>query len=120
MFSYADFITACKLVFLASEIGSRSLSSHMDMLKGSNRRNPELPDLRRIISIGSCKSGDRGVETQPYSTFVSTGQPTSIDKSAIEHEESAIRPEDVLNLQFTSGKSGVLKLSRIPYSYQFF
>lgn len=75
------------------------------MLKGSSRQNPDLPDLRRIVRIGSCKGDDMGVETQSYSMFVSKGASSSIDEAAVKHEQSSIRPEDVLNLQFTSGKS---------------
>jgi hypothetical protein len=101
--SSTDWNEACKLVFLASEVGSRSLSGHINILRGSSRRNSALPDLRRVVCLGGSQVGEAGVEMQTYNTFTSNGHSVFMNDSVLKRAESLVRPDDVLNLQFTSG-----------------
>lgn len=43
------------------------------------------------------------VEMQSYSTFTSGAQSIFVKDSMLRRAESSVKPEDVLNLQFTSG-----------------
>lgn len=92
---------ACKLVFIAPEIGARSLQSHIRGLRGDASVNPLLPELRRVVSIGSTDDGSNGVQLQTYNAFTSSSQVTT--PSALDQAERLVKPEDILNLQFTSG-----------------
>lgn len=93
---------ACKLVFIAPEIGTRSLLGHIQALRADNSRSPSLPELRRLVSLGHSDSNE-GVQLQSYDAFTSAISPTS--SSTLVQTESLVKPEDVLNLQFTSGPS---------------
>lgn len=91
---------ACKLVFIAPEIGTRSLSGHIRALRGDDSCNPSLPELRRVVSLGRSDDS-KGVHMQSYDAFTSMGHPSS--SSRLAQAESLVKPDDVLNLQFTSG-----------------
>lgn len=75
------------------------------MLCGRSDTAPAFPDLRRIVSLGDSKDSEHGIETLSYSTFISKGHSVFVNDSILSCAESQIRPGDVLNLQFTSGKS---------------
>lgn len=94
---------ACKLVFIASEIGSRSLSTHINVLRGNQSSNPDIPELRRVVNLGDMGTDKSGVEMQSYSMFTSGAQSVVMTDSTLRRAESLVEPEDVLNLQFTSG-----------------
>lgn len=96
-------LLACKLVFIASEIGSRSLSAHIKILRGDQSSNPALPELRLVVNLGDMGTGRSGVEMQSYSTFTSVSQSVLLKESTLRRAENLVEPEDVLNLQFTSG-----------------
>ena len=93
----------CKLVFIASDIGSRSLSFHIKALRGDQSTNPALPDLRRVVNLGNMGPGESGVEMQSYSGFISGAQSVFMKDSMLLRAEKSVKPEDILNLQFTSG-----------------
>ena len=94
---------ACKLVFIATHIGSRSLGDHIALLRGKEQLNPILPDLERVVCFGSQKTVGAGVNIENYDAFLSRATPR--DDGMLEHAQNAVGPEDVLNLQFTSGKT---------------
>lgn len=101
--TFTDKLTACKLVFIAPEIGTRSLSNHIKVLRGEALKNTVLPELRRVVLLGNVGAGNTGLDMQSYETFTSKGQSVSMDDSVLKRAESSVNPEDVLNLQFTSG-----------------
>lgn len=65
--------------------------------------NSSLPELRRVVCLGSGEFGDNGVEIQTYSSFASGGQSVFMNDPRLRHAEKAVIPDDILNLQFTSG-----------------
>jgi hypothetical protein len=48
---------------------------------------------------------EAGVEMQTYSTFVSGANSVFMTDSMLKRAESSVSPENVLNLQFTSGET---------------
>lgn len=91
-------------MFIASDIGSRSLLGHIKALRGDQSSNPTLPELRRLVKLGNAmESNNAGVEMQSYSTFTSGAQSVFMKDQMLLRAESSVSPEDVLNLQFTSG-----------------
>jgi hypothetical protein len=92
------------VVFIASEIGSRSLSAHIGILRGDQTPNPALPELRLVVNLEDMGTDISGVEMQSYSQFSSVSQSVLIEESTLRRAEISVKPEDVLNLQFTSGK----------------
>jgi hypothetical protein len=97
-------ILACKLIFHANSIGTRDLSDHIGILRGTQFPNPELPELRRVVSLGPQAFPDSGVEIQPYTTFTSTGNSLFMSDAILQRAEERVNREDVVNLQFTSGE----------------
>jgi len=100
----ADARAACKLVFHATKIGSRDLTCHIRTLRGTQYPNSALPELRRIVSLGFGDFSYSGVEVQPYITFTSNGLSVFMNNATLERAERKVTREDVVNLQFTSGK----------------
>lgn len=101
----ADSLEACKLVFIASTIGSRDLSGHIKALVGSSSHTPILTELRRVVCLGNGALEQGGFEMQSYSTFASNGHSVFMNDRVLKRAENGVTPEDVLNLQFTSGTS---------------
>ncbi|KAJ5132904.1 hypothetical protein N7448_007062 [Penicillium atrosanguineum] len=108
--------SSCKLVFIACGIGSRILSAHIKALRGDQLTNPALPELRRLVSLGHMGIGSPGVEMQSYSTFTSGVQSVFMKDSMLLRAEKSVNPEDVLNLQFTSGTTGSPKAAMLTHN----
>lgn len=87
-------IKACRIVFMSPAIGTRSLQGHIDNLGQTDRLTPELHDLQQIVSL----------EDEAYNKFTSEGNSDLVGDSLCRHIESLVRSEDILNLQFTSGR----------------
>lgn len=64
-----------------------------------------LPELRRVVCLGNGALEKGGVEMQSYSTFTSNGHSVFMNDRVLKRAENGVTPEDVLNLQFTSGIS---------------
>ncbi|KAF7162830.1 hypothetical protein CNMCM5623_007952 [Aspergillus felis] len=105
--------SSCKLVFISSTIGTRSLAGHVDALRGKQSPNPGLPELRRVVLTGEGLYGQAGVEMQSYDTFTRNSQPSLRVQAEISRKISA---EDVLNLQFTSGTTGSPKAAMLTHT----
>ncbi|KAJ5406011.1 hypothetical protein N7465_007295 [Penicillium sp. CMV-2018d] len=108
--------SSCKLVFHATSIGSRDLTGHIAILRGTKYPNPALPELRRIISLGFGEFHTAGVQTQPYDTFTSNGLSVFMTNATLECAERKVAREDVVNLQFTSGTTGSPKAAMLTHT----
>ncbi len=89
------------------------MSGHIKALRGDSPRNDVLPELRRVVCVGNGVHEQGGVEMQSYSTFTSNGHSVFMNDRALRRAENAVTPEDVLNLQFTSGMSPFVSISHI-------
>jgi hypothetical protein len=96
-------LLACKLVVIASRIGSKDLSGHIQTLRGVGSTNPQVPELRRIVCLDDTVIQDPGVELHFYNSFTANGHLTFQDDSLLKRAEADVHPGDVLNLQLTSG-----------------
>lgn len=90
----------CEILFVAPTIGPRSMERHVDHLQqvGSSA---ELPDLQRLVVFGETKGSKDGPLCQSYETFTTD---FSTDGLKVRRAAKHVKPEDVINLQFTSGK----------------
>lgn len=100
-------------MFIAASIGIRDMSGHIKALRGDSSRNAVLPELRRVVCIGNGVLEQGGVEMQSYNTFTSNGHSVFMNDRALKRAENAVTPEDVLNLQFTSGMNPFVSMSHI-------
>lgn len=89
-------VLACKLLFIAQKIGTRSLAPHIDALTKNTTNMPSV-----LLSSGVASEASHTNMTS-YSTFVAGRH--SISRATLNQAESQVRCEDIVNLQFTSGK----------------
>ncbi|KAJ5103934.1 acetyl-CoA synthetase-like protein [Penicillium argentinense] len=108
--------SSCKLVVIASCIGSKDLSGHIQTLRGVGSTNPKVPELRRVVCLDDTVIQDTGVELQFYNSFTANGYLTFQDDSLLKRAEADVHPEDVLNLQFTSGTTGSPKAAMLTHN----
>ncbi|KAJ5628127.1 acetyl-CoA synthetase-like protein, partial [Penicillium lividum] len=102
--------SSCKLLFIASDIGPRSLSAHIQVLLSSDLENT-LPDLSTIVGFDDTQINTR---IQSYKEFLASGA-TRDETGFLESAERIVRPSDSLSYQFTSGTSGEPKLSMLSH-----
>jgi fatty-acyl-CoA synthase len=69
----------------------------------ASRRAREFPNLQRVIFIG----GDCPAELTPYATLRNAA--ATIPESTVRVLEAAVRLDDVINMQYTSGTTGFPK-----------
>ncbi|KAF7595589.1 hypothetical protein BBP40_005625 [Aspergillus hancockii] len=108
--------SSCKLVFMSPMIGARSFAGHVQTLRGQQDPNPTVPELRRIVLLGDLVREDNGIEIQDYETFKSASQSIVINDIVLKKAENKVYPEDVLNLQFTSGTTGAPKAAMLTHT----
>lgn len=97
MISMTDKQIACKMLFLASNIGPKDMSAH---LKTVNKSPGQLEHLIHLSDHAVTTS--KGVRSRSYSAFTLEGQ--VVGNFVLQEAESGVSSSDVLNLQFTSGK----------------
>ncbi|KAJ0371548.1 hypothetical protein COL26b_009639 [Colletotrichum chrysophilum] len=88
----------CKAVFMASQIGSNSLLSHIQALSAL----PKGSKLEHIVCLDTARFPGQGSMCQTYSTFLNGGHSIFMNDSALRRAERKVRRTDTLNLQFTS------------------
>jgi acyl-CoA synthetase (AMP-forming)/AMP-acid ligase II len=87
------------VLFISPSIGGNNLAAHIEILRGRESPKPSLPELNRLILLGQYGSDRKsGIEVQEYSAFTASG--LSVFLNSVERK---VQPDDVLNLQFTSG-----------------
>ncbi|KAJ6127369.1 acetyl-CoA synthetase-like protein [Penicillium sp. IBT 18751x] len=107
-------MSACKLLFIASDIGPRHLSTHLQLLASSSSEST-LPDLSGIVGFDVFQK-DQDLRIQAYGEFLASGEINEDDDGILlEAAQRIVRPSDSLSYQFTSGTSGEPKLSMLSH-----
>ncbi|GAB1205570.1 hypothetical protein APSETT445_004247 [Aspergillus pseudonomiae] len=99
--------TTCKLLFIASHIGRRDLSAHVEMAKDW-LSSGALPNLRGVLTIGQSDYDGYVQGLHTYETLFSEYKEgvTAPDVDAtflLDLAEKAVTPDDVVRFEFTSG-----------------
>ncbi|GAB1196232.1 hypothetical protein APSETT444_005500 [Aspergillus pseudonomiae] len=98
--------TTCKLLFIASHIGRRDLSAHVEMAKDW-LSSGALPNLRGVLTIGQSDYDGYVQGLHTYETLFSEYKEgvTAPDVDAtflLDLAEKAVTPDDVVRFEFTS------------------
>lgn len=105
----ADMNLDCKILFVSSHVGARSLVEHTKLIYESNL---DLPLLRRIVYLTEDVSTYPKIDSQTYSAFTSS---SSVVESRLTEAEAKVSATDVLNMQFTSGTTGAPKAAMLTH-----
>ncbi|KAJ5752230.1 hypothetical protein N7520_009147 [Penicillium odoratum] len=89
---------ACVL-FLASNIGSRSMYEHYKLLNSTATRS-SLLNLSRVITLGHEPCVELLMLSEGYEAFLSTAV---VSDSLYDAATKSVQPSDIASLQFTSG-----------------
>ncbi|KAK6382999.1 putative NRPS-like protein biosynthetic cluster [Exophiala oligosperma] len=92
--------SSCRLLFIASTIKLKNLSTHIDETR---KKLPSLPFVLLASKPGM----------KDYSSFVKEGR--TITTTALKEAESFVGNSDMLNLQFTSGTTGMPKAAMLTH-----
>ncbi|OCT45932.1 putative acyl-CoA synthetase YngI [Cladophialophora carrionii] len=90
-------VVSCKLLFIAPKIKLKDLSSHIESVA------TQMDSLLCVLVAGGGSTSSDTSKICDYSSFLNQAQSTTT--AALRHAESRVRNSDVLNLQFTSGRS---------------
>ncbi|KAJ4223457.1 hypothetical protein NW759_006092 [Fusarium solani] len=102
----------CKLVFVASTIGHRTLEEHVNRLLHLHK--PESL-FARLVIIGDVIGDPKNkIKLQSYEDFIGSSE-SSVAEDDLREAETQVLPSDVLNLQFTSGTTGMPKAASLTH-----
>ncbi|KAE8369807.1 hypothetical protein BDV27DRAFT_152689 [Aspergillus caelatus] len=105
--------TSCRLLFIASRIGRRDLSAHVEMMK-NGVSSGALPELHGVLTIGQNDYDGYADGLHTYETLFADYKQgvTHPDVDAtflLQLAEKAVTPDDVIHLEFSSGTTGTPK-----------
>ena len=104
-------LTARKAVLLAGNIGAKSLTSHLNYICKSR----DLPQLRHVVALaGDVPSTKSLRNVTKYEDFLSAAR--HVHETDLEEAENRVMPDDILNLQFTSGTTGSPKAATLTHN----
>lgn len=101
-------ILDCRVVFMTPRIGRHTLEDVLAELGPQPKQNGKSAALEEIVIL-------RG-EYQNFSTYhdvIQRGE--RLPNSALPDREAELRPDDVCNLQFTSGSTGNPKAAMLTH-----
>lgn len=90
------------MLFIAPEIGRRSLAGHVQAVVASLGPNSTI---RHVVSLDDSSKTGHGPNFRSYTDFLNCGQSVFINDRTLDRAERKVVSSDVVNLQFTSGQS---------------
>ncbi|KAE8311825.1 hypothetical protein BDV41DRAFT_589384 [Aspergillus transmontanensis] len=103
-------ITGCSLLFTATHIGQRDLTSCLRVL-GASLDGDKLPALKQIILLKT--DGDISKQFRSFESFL--GQSSTIPDSTLHEIEQKVQPDQTCTFQFTSGTTGAPKIAMLTH-----
>jgi acyl-CoA synthetase (AMP-forming)/AMP-acid ligase II len=101
-------------MLIAGHIGSRAMANHITSMQQAHTAG-DLLALKDIVVLPQFgQSGFRN-GTLTYDDFIDGGNGISIDKLHTAEEE--VEDEDIVNIQFTSGTTGLPKAALLTHRY---
>ncbi|CAG9936422.1 unnamed protein product [Clonostachys rosea f. rosea IK726] len=102
----------CKLLFIAHTIGGRPMRKYVEDLLQTQSETL----LQRITIIGKSKfsSNKNGFRISSYESFLKE-LAQDVDDKALAQAQRNVHPSDILNLQFTSGTTGLPKAASLTH-----
>ncbi|KAF4963731.1 hypothetical protein FSARC_8279 [Fusarium sarcochroum] len=107
--------SACKMVFVASNIGSVSFSAHIEELASITVEGGCLERLV-LLDPAARRPTQPIVECEQYAEFSIRGTSIFMNDAKLRQAQRKVRPGDVLNMQFTSGTTGLPKASMLTHN----
>lgn len=77
---------ACRILFISPKIGTQSLQGHIDGLG-------DKTGLQHVVTLDTA-----------YTAFTSSRNTDMVGDALCKHVQNAVQTDDILNLQFTSGR----------------
>ncbi|GME46813.1 uncharacterized protein LTHEOB_1195 [Neofusicoccum parvum] len=100
--------TTCKLLFISSELKDNTMDGHITAVLTST------VDGLQVVTLGN-QTVQEGSRLQSFKAFTSTSRPTPQEQSNVARICAEIKPDDLLNLQFTSGTTGAPKAAMLSH-----
>ncbi|KAF5645826.1 4-coumarate ligase [Fusarium tjaetaba] len=102
----------CKALFIASSIGSINTDDHVYQVA---TRAEVGASLEQLIMFDRSASREL-FNCHRYEDFLNDGINGSITDGQLQQAETRVQPSDVLNMQFTSGTTGLPKISMLTHN----
>lgn len=87
---------------------------HVDIAQRSTAAG-ELPNLKHIVSLSPIETSDDEGSIREYRAWIEDGQRVPVDQLRV--AESRVKDGDVVNVQFTSGTTGLPKAALLSHRY---
>lgn len=108
MLLYSRIPLDCRVLFLTPRIGRHSLEKTLEALGPNPKAVGRSKALEEVIVL----RGEYGTFTT-YNDLIERGAPLS--RQALSDREATLNPDDVCNLQFTSGSTGNPKAAMLSH-----
>lgn len=89
------------MIFMAPEVGNRSLEGHLRMILDAPRG--ELP-VRLLVLLADILPPMASTRCQTYNEYMASIEGGFVSDSVLSRAESKVTPSDVVNFSFTSGE----------------
>jgi long-subunit acyl-CoA synthetase (AMP-forming) len=106
--------TATKIMLIAGHIGSRAMANHITNIQQAHTAG-DLLALKHIVVLPQVDQSGYGDGTLTYEDFIDIGNGISIDE--LHTAEREVKDEDIVNIQFTSGTTGLPKAALLTHRY---